>query len=65
MTQAKSKGSTAVIKMAKIDYIWSRLKGAKYFPILDIRSGYHISIYPDSGSNQLLLVHMENSSGNE
>ena len=48
MTQAKSKGSLALIKMAKKDHIWSRLKGEKYFTILDIRSGYHISIHPDS-----------------
>ena len=33
----------------KIDHIWSRLKGAKYFTILDIRLAYHdISIHPDS-----------------
>ena len=45
----KSKGSLAQIKTAKIDYIWSKLKGAKYFSILDILSGYHhISIHPDS-----------------
>ena len=32
----------------KIDHIWSILKGAKYFIILDIRSGYHhILTHPD------------------
>ena len=31
-----------------IDHIWSKLKSAKYFSILYINSGYHISIHPDS-----------------
>ena len=35
------KGSLALIEMTKIDNIWSRLKGAKHFTIVDIRSGYH------------------------
>ena len=48
-TQAKSKGSLALIETAKIDHIWSKLNGAKYFSILDIWSVYHhISIHPDS-----------------
>ena len=42
--QAKSKGSLALI-----DHIWSKLKDVKYFPLLDICSGYHhFSIHPDS-----------------
>ena len=46
--QAKSKGSLTLIK-TEIDHIWSELKGAKYFTILDMRSGYsHILIHPDS-----------------
>ena len=49
--QVKSKGSLALIKMAKIDHIWSGLKGAKYFTILDIGSGYHILIHPDLRPN--------------
>ena len=49
MTQSKLKGCLALIEMATIDYIWSGLKGAKYFTILDIRSGYHyILIHPGS-----------------
>ena len=47
-TQAKSKGSIVLIETAKIDHIWAKLKGARYFSSLDIRSGYHhISIHPD------------------
>ena len=38
-----------MIETAKKDHIWSKLKGAKYFSILDIWSGYHlISMHPDS-----------------
>ena len=48
-TQEKSKGSLALIETAKIDHIWSKLRGAKYFSILDIHLGFHhISIHPDS-----------------
>ena len=48
-TQGKSKGSLALIETAKIDHIWSKLKSAKYFSILDIHSRYHhIKIHPDS-----------------
>ena len=47
-TQARSKSSLALNETAKIHYIWSKLKGAKYFSILDIHSGsHHISIHPD------------------
>ena len=37
MTQAKSKSSLALIETAKIDHIWSKLKGVRYSTILDIR----------------------------
>ena len=50
MTQAKSMGSLALIETAKIDHIWSKLKGARYFIIHNIRSGYHhISKHQCSG----------------
>ena len=48
-TQVKSKGTLAMVETAKIDHMWSKLTGTKYFSILDIWSGYHhISIHPDS-----------------
>ena len=38
-TQAKqTKGSLGFIETAKIDNIWSKLKGSKYFSITDIQS---------------------------
>ena len=49
MMQAKWKGTLALIDTAKIDSIWSKPRGAKYFVKPDIRSGYHhISIHPES-----------------
>ena len=46
---AKSQGSILLIATAQIDHIWAKLKGAKYFSSLDIRSGYHhISMHPES-----------------
>ena len=47
--QAKFKDSIVLIETTKIDHIWAKLKGAKYFSSLAIRSGYHhISIHPES-----------------
>ena len=47
-TQAKSKGSLALIETTKIDHIWSELKEVTFFTIPEIGSGYnHISIHPD------------------
>ena len=63
-TQTKFNGSQALIETVKIDHIWSKIKGKKYFSILDICSGYHyISIHPDSRPKQYLDVHMENFNG--
>ena len=47
--QTKSEGNLALIEAAKIDHICSKLKGLKYYSILDIWSEYHpISLHPDS-----------------
>ena len=47
--QAKSKGSIVLKETDKIDHIWAKLKGVKYFSSLYIRLGYHhISIHPES-----------------
>ena len=58
--QVKLKGSLALSETAKTDHIWSKLKGAKYFTILDITSGYHhISNHQILDQKQPLSVHME------
>ena len=47
--KGKSKGSLALMGTAKIDHIWSKLKGEKYFSILANWSGYHhTTIHPHS-----------------
>ena len=47
--QAKSKCSIVLRETAKIDHIWAKWKGARYFSSLNIRSGcHHISIHPES-----------------
>ena len=64
--QAKSKGSIVFIERAKIDHIWAKLKCARDFSSLDIRSGYHhISIHPESRPKTALFVLMVNLSGKE
>ena len=40
-TQAKSRGTLALIHTPNIDQIWAKLKNVKYFSTLDIRSGFH------------------------
>ena len=38
-----------IVKHHHIEHIWAKLKDARYFSSLDIRSGYHhISVHPDS-----------------
>ena len=66
MTQAKLIDILGLTEMAKIDHVWSRLKGAKFFTILDIRSGFHhILIHQNSRPKQLLLFQMEKSNENK
>ena len=46
--QAKSKGSIVLKETTKIDNIWVKLKSAKYFSLLNIRSGcHHTSTHPE------------------
>ena len=49
-TQAKSKGNLPLVDIAKIDHIWSKLRGAIYFEYWTyFCSGYyHLPIHPDS-----------------
>ena len=62
MVQAKAKSAIMLIKTAKIDHIWVKLKGVQYS--LDIRAGYHhISIHLDLRPKTASSPHMINFSG--
>ena len=49
ITEGKSKGCLSLIPLPKIDEMYAKLKGAKFFSTIDLRSGYyHIALGRDS-----------------
>ena len=49
ITEGKSKGCLSLISLPKIDEMYPKLKGAKFFSTIDLRSGYyHIALGKDS-----------------
>ena len=49
ITEGKSKGCLSLIPLPKIDEMYAKLKGAKFFSTIDLRSGYcHIALGKDS-----------------
>ena len=49
ITEGKSKGCLSLIPLPKIDEMYAKLKGAKFFSTIDLRSGYyHITLGKDS-----------------
>ena len=49
ITDAKSKGQISIHPLPKIDEMYAKLKGAKVFSTIDLRSGYHhIALGKDS-----------------
>ena len=47
--EGKSKGCLSLIPLPKIDEMYAKLKGAKFFSTIDLRSGYyHIALGKDS-----------------
>ena len=49
ITEEKSKGQTSIHPLPKIDEMYAKLKGAKVFSTIDLRSGYHhIALGKDS-----------------
>ena len=49
ITEGKSKGCLSLIPLPKIDEMYTKLKGAKFFSTIDLRSGYyHIALGKDS-----------------
>ena len=48
ITEGKSKGCLSLIPLPKIDEMYAKLKGAKFFLTIDLRSGYyHITLGKD------------------
>ena len=48
ITEGKSKGCLSLIPLPKIDEMYAKLKGAKFFSTIDLRSGYyHIALGKD------------------
>ena len=48
ITEGKSKGCLSFILLPKIDEMYAKLKGAKFFSTIDLRSGYyHIALGKD------------------
>ena len=41
ITEGKSKGQISIHPLPKIDEMYAKLKGAKVFSTIDLRSGYH------------------------
>ena len=49
ITEGKSKGCLLLVPLPKIDEMYAKLKGAKFFSTIDLRSGYyHIALGKDS-----------------
>ena len=49
ITEGKSKGCLSLIPLPKINEMYAKLKGAKFFSTIDLRSGYyHIALSKDS-----------------
>ena len=49
ITEGKSKGCLSLIPLPKIDEMYAKLKGAKFFSTIDLRSGYyHIALGKES-----------------
>ena len=55
ITEGKSKGQISIHPLPKIDEIYAKLKGAKVFSTIDLRSGYH-HIALDSRANTTFVT---------
>ena len=55
--EGKSKGCLSLIPLPKIDEIYAKLKGAKFFLTIDLRSGYyHIALGKDSRAKMAFVT---------
>ena len=57
ITEGKSKGCLSLILLPKIDEMYAKLKGAKFFLTIDLRSGYyHIALGKDSRAKTAFVM---------
>ena len=57
ITEGKSKGCLSLIPLPKIDEMYAKLKGAKFFLTIDLRSGYyHITLGKDSRAKTAFVM---------
>ena len=57
ITEGKSKGCLSLIPLPKIDEMYVKLKGAKFFLTIDLRSGYyHIALGKDSRAKTAFVM---------
>ena len=57
ITEGKSKGCLSLILLPKIDEMYAKLKGAKFFSTIDLRSGYyHIAFGKDSRAKTAFMM---------
>ena len=59
ITAGKTKGQISIHPLPKIDEMYMKLKGAKVFSTIDLRSGYHhIALGKSSRAKTALLCHL-------
>ena len=57
ITEGKSKSCLSLISLPKIDEMYAKLKGAKFFLTIDLRSGYyHIALGKDSRAKMAYVM---------
>ena len=57
ITEGKSKGCLSLVPLPKIDEMYAKLKGAKFFSTIDLRSGYyHIALGKDSRAKTAFVM---------
>ena len=57
ITEGKSKGCLSLIPLPKIDEMYTKLKGAKFFLTIELRSGYyHIALGKDSRAKTAFVM---------
>ena len=57
ITEGKSKGCLSLVPLPKIDEMYAKLKGAKFFLTIDLQSGYyHIALGKDSRAKMAFVT---------